>query len=48
MKKEELRELFKKTGNLNYFLTYRKMVSEGRDKIEYNSSNGDNNKRKTL
>lgn len=38
MTKEDIWELFKKTGDINYFLKYKDLINKGLDKIGDNKS----------
>ena len=44
MSKEDIWNLFKLTGNTDYYLKYKNLINEGIDKIEYNNSSRNNNK----
>ena len=43
MNKTELWNLFKLTGNLNYYLKYKEMIDRGLDKIGDNEGKRNNN-----
>ena len=40
--------LFKKTGNINYYIKYKDMIEKGIDKLENRESEWNNTKRKKL
>jgi hypothetical protein len=48
MTKEDIWVLFKKTGNINYYIKYKDMIEKGIDKLENRESKRDNTKWKKL
>ena len=43
MTKEDIWNLFVKTGDISYYLRYKEMMNKGLDKIGDNESKGNNN-----